>query len=302
MPSSRVTSTTFFADRAHIRLPTHPVATVAIARGHSLAHKPSYLYWEQSIAREVVSIVGLDKSRTRAAILFPAYDRNTKHNGVVYRVWCPTITQEIRDARRLLEHEHPEGVNNAGTLVCIGAAQGRTNSRIIGVALIGEILHTNLLERHVFAEPVLGSSWLSRVKDGKLSRGEIIRRLHLTAGKRFVIRKECRGRGLGTVLAKHVAVVAAAFRWPPADVIEVSRRMPERDLYALCGRQQRDFLTCSGYVPLPSWRWSARQGKTRDERTTIATSSRIIPGYYYKTVAEFRYRERALANATSAVR
>lgn len=297
---ARVAKNTFYSNRHRLRLPTKPATTLAIARGHSLLRKPAYLVWTQEADGEVVSVVAIDKKRERAAILYPAYDQTCAIAGRRYRIWCPTEAADIRAAMMLMQEEHPKGANHKGTLVCLAEVRSGARAMLLGVALIGEILHTNLIERRAFADAILGTGWLKQIKQGKLSRGQIIHRLNLTGGKRFVIRSGHRSKGLGAALADNVARIGAAYRWPPADFVEVSRRMGEKTLYSLCKKNGRDFLTRSSYVPVPSWRWSVPIG-SRDERSTIASSTRTIPGYYYRRVAPFRRKERAISRAMHAL-
>jgi hypothetical protein len=289
---------TFLSNNRKLVLRQHPPQIVTLSRGHAFARKPASLFWEESKEGTVRWIVGIDQLQERAAYLLSGYDVHMSRRGERFRLWCPTSAADRRAAMKLLEVEHPRRASPTGMLLCLRSLDEfeSGNASLVGAALIGEIFHTNLVERDAFAPPILGHDWLARVRNGSLGRDDVVHGLHLTCGKRFAIRKDRVGQKLGDLLALHTGIAAATHRWPPADFIEICRYMPERDFFTVCYHKRRDFLTRSGYVPVPSWRWSNHQ-ETANGRSSIAASSRPILGYYYKAIRGHRERDDILRQA-----
>jgi hypothetical protein len=299
--SAEVDDRTFSSDHGMVCLSSHPRLRLAIPHGGSFAREPSHIVWSQDGTRDVDYVVAV--SRRRAAILYPPYRRHVRWRGKHYRLWCPTAQAEIAAAHALFAGQHPRHDNPVGTILCLAETNeaGVLRQPLIGAALIGEIYHTNLVERRAFADDVLGADWLVRLREGRLRRDQVMNRLHLTGGKRFVIRDGYRFRRLGSLLAEHTAWVASTHRWPPADFVEVSRWMTESELFSLCTNAKDDFLTRSSYVPVPSWRWYDSNGRRKARPAALRSSSRVIPGYYYRAVGGLRDRSPEITEALEHV-
>ena len=179
------------------------------------------------------------------------------------------------------------------------AGDDEASATLIGAAILDGFLHGNPIERDVLARPFFGDDWLKRVRIGN-KPGEIVHRLGLVCGTRFAIRRDRQGEGLGDILAYHSAVVAACWRWPVADNVEVVRWMAGTTLAEIL-RGKPDFLTRAGYTPVPSSHWT-RGDKHVPDRVPPHVTARSVPAWYYRPVASLRSEDPIIIEALRAGR
>lgn len=238
-------------------------------------------------------MVAVDECTKRACHLSPRYQATEEIDKWNLRIWLAASHTELAQASSLIESVHPKGSSRRGTILCMSESNQQNSERLIGAAVLDTLSHCNPIERDVLARPKFGVDW----RDA--SRSEIIYRLGLVCGTRFAI-CECRQRqGLGRVLAHHASVVAACWRWPPADVVEVLRWMPGDRLLKIL-RGEADFLTRAGYTPTPSSHWM-KGGAYDPERLPDVVPVRQVPAWYYRRVKCFRDRDPVIAAALKAV-
>ncbi|HEX8062096.1 MAG TPA: hypothetical protein VF535_02670 [Allosphingosinicella sp.] len=212
------------------------------------------------------------------AKLWPRYSVSITHDGVPYCVEVAVGDAEISAARRLLARSHPQRDARHGMLICLYELDEEGSRSLAGVAQIGEYFHTHFRGRAVFGRPMLGAGYAA------MGLGDVVKSIPIAAAKRFAIRARRQGRGLGDILARHALIVARNYRWPPARVVEVSRRMSARKLHAACCGRAEDFLSRSGYVPVPLSAW-LRDG-VLNQGIAIELTDRTVPGYYYADLSD----------------
>jgi hypothetical protein len=118
----------------------------------------------------------------------------------------------------------------------------------------------------------------------QLRQGAEIKAIPIASVKRFAIAEHRQGDGLGGILGRHAKMVARNYRWPSARVLEVLRYQHARRFLAICCETKRDFLTCSGYVPVPRAEW-IRNGQIIISSAAIP-AYRTVPGYYYADLTD----------------
>ena len=259
-----------FATVRRVRVPGFAGSPFIVAYGHSFTRPPAVLAL-QLRGPAVERIVAIDRATGRIARLWPTYARSVRRGGELLRVAVAASDAEIALTRALLQAVHGEGAARDGML--IGLYSVTDGERLIGAAQLGEYYHTHFPGRAAFGRRMLGGGY------DNLGRGEVIRRIPLSAAKRFAVLPARQGEGLGDLLAREVRRVARNYRWPPARVVEVSRYMPAGSLRALCCEETEDFLSRSGYTPVPPRDWM-HHGRF-DPRLAVEPAARTVPGYYY---------------------
>jgi hypothetical protein len=245
-------------------------------------------------------IVALDAATGRACHLSPSYVRTIRRGDEKLRVWVASADADVDRAIALIRQEHPEPPRRRGTFICMASAGDDTSATLIGAAVLDGLVHGNPIDRDVLARPVLGDDWLDRLRARELSRGEIVYRLGLVCGTRFAVRRDRQGEGLGDILAHQSAIVAACWRWPPADNVEVVRWMPGTRLAEVLGGKS-DFLTRAGYTPVPSSHWT-RGGKHVPDRIPTDVTARSVLAWYYRPVTSLRSDDPIIRAALRAAR
>jgi hypothetical protein len=175
------------------------------------------------VSKGASHIIALDAGTNRACHLKPTYDVRISRDGEKLRIWVATSDADVDRAISLIKKEHAKPSRRRGTFLCMAGVGDEASDKLIGAAILDGFLHGNPIERDVLARPVLGNDWRERLRIGKLTRAQIVHRLGLVCGTRFAVRRDRQGKGLGDILAHHSAVVAACWRWPVADNVEVVR-------------------------------------------------------------------------------
>jgi len=141
--------------------------------------------------------------------------------------------------------------------------------RVIGGATLDALTFGVPKGRDAFAGDILGNpSWredLARAekerreedreaKEGELTRSGLVKQLRLAWASRFALDAPYTGLGIGSLLAKHLKIVAAKYRIPYAERIEVIRTVERERAEELLDESSdsNDFLTMAGYEPVLS--------------------------------------------------
>lgn len=282
----RVRRSTFSAQNRQMKLaPGEP--SLRLAYGHSMAQPPAELLVQRG-SGDQQRVLAVNESGSQIAQLWPPYAATVIRRREQILFKTAVTDGEIGAARALLEAVHDQGAAKHGMFLCLYSVSPDHCRSLLGVAQIGEYYHTHFPGRASFGTRILGRNY------DHFSRGEVIKRIPLAAAKRFAIHPDEQGRRLGQLLAAHTLKVARDYRWPSARVVEVSRYMPEDQYFELCGESRRDFLTRSGYVPVPLNRWGVRGGL--HGHRTQKLSSRRIAGYYYADLSD-KPRTRSIERA-----
>lgn len=150
--------------------------------------------------------------------------------------------------------------------------------RMIGCAVLAELLFGIPKGRDHFADDVLGSDWRTDLLEAEQRRNEqdrepredeptrrrVVRKLGLTWASRFAVEKPFTGygkfeEGIGTLLARVLKEVAKNHTLPTAERIEVIRTVTSSKAERILNGEREDFLTKADYEPLeanysrPQW-------------------------------------------------
>lgn len=264
-----------FETRGRLRIPGLAGSPFEIATGGSYTRPPSDLL-VQIKAGLPVAIFALEYASGRIAKLWPRYSKAIEHDGRSFRVMAALSAAEVSAACALLARAHPQGASRHGMLISLYEEFTDGSRALVGVTQLGEYFHTHFPGRAQFGRPILGKGYAA------ITRGDVVKSIPITAAKRFALRKKDRCNGLGEILAREALVVAGNYRWPPAGVVEVSRHMAARKFFDTCCGTSRDFLSRSGYVPVPLAKW-LRHG-ILNHRIAVELTDRPVPGYYYADV------------------
>jgi hypothetical protein len=264
-----------FETRGRLRIPGLAGSPFAIATGGSYTRPPTDLL-VQIKAGLPVAIFALEPVSGRIAKLWPRYSKTIAHGGRQFQAIAAVSAAEVNAACALLARAHPQGASRHGMLISLYEEFADGSRALVGVTQLGEYFHTHFPGRAQFGRPILGKGYAA------ITRGDVVKSIPITAAKRFALRKKDRGNGLGEILAREALLVAGNYRWPPAGVVEVSRHMAARKFFDTCCGTSRDFLSRSGYVPVPLAKW-LRHG-TLNHRIAVELTDRPVPGYYYADV------------------
>jgi GNAT superfamily N-acetyltransferase len=274
--------------RALLLTPMHAVRT----------HQPTDLV-EVSAAGGISHFVAYDRSTDRACHLLPSYDVAIRRSGETLRIWVAACDADVERALSLIQREHPKPPRRRGTFLCMALADQGDGTSLVAAANLDGLYHTNMVERDVVARTEFGDDWLDRVRANSLTRKEIVRRLGLVCGTRFAVRRDRQREGLGTTLARHLALVAACWRWPPADCVEVVRWIPGPKLLKTL-RGNSDFLTRGGYTPVPSSHWTKGQRHVPN-CIPARVGSQAVPAWYYRSVGPLRAEDPIIRSALATL-
>ncbi len=180
--------------------------------------------------------------------------------------------------------------------------------RLIGCAVLAELLFGIPRGRDHFADEELGRNWRSDLREaeeqrneenrepepGELTRRRVVRKLRLTWASRFAVEKPFTGygeagTGIGTLLARILKQVAIDYQLPRAKRIEVIRTVGSSKAEDIIEGKREDFLTKAGYDPLkktysrPQWEPNFRTGQNTPP--ALASSDKTYRKLYY--CAEF---------------
>lgn len=156
--------------------------------------------------------------------------------------------------------------------------------RVIGCATVDDLLFGIPRGRDKFAANILDNpNWREDLKQAEkerrkqdreprpdeLTRSKLVRKLKLAWGSRFAVDDPYQDLGIGTVLAEHMKPIAANYRLPSADRIEVIRREKKGKVNELCDENhpRTDFLLNAGYdiveeaIRYSQPRWKLKNGK-----------------------------------------
>ena len=264
-----------FAERGQVIVPGF--GRFAIGRGHSFADLPAKLFVKVR-AGAVERIVASDADGTRIAQIWPPYATAVLIRGSRYFVATAVTVAEDNAARALLTKEHPEGAADHGLLFCLYETVGAGDRNLIGVSQLGEYYHTRPSGRDAFSRPMNGAGFRS------LGRGAEIKSIPIASAKRFALTEDRQDNGLGRLLGRQTLKVARNYRWPSARVVEVIRYQRARRYLQICCQSERDFLTRSGYVPVPLAEW-IRNGQII-ARIAAIPAHRTVAGYYYADLTD----------------
>lgn len=278
-----------FEERGQVRVPGY--GTFAIGRGHSFADLPAVLVLKLR-GDTITQILAADQSGRRIARIWPPYHSQTSFRGQRFVVATAVTAAEDMAARALLAQIHPEGAAAHGLLICLYALGDDDDRELVGVAQVGEYYHTRPCGRDVVSGRAIGPGF------HRLGRGAEIKAIPIASAKRFVITQHRQGEGLGRLLGRQSLKVARDHRWPSARVVEVVRRQNARSFLAICYRSERDFLTRSGYVPVPPAKWT-RNGQII-MRVAAIPAHQLVAGYYYADLTDAA-RPRFVARAVAQI-
>ena len=119
-------------------------------------------------------------------------------------------------------------------------------SNIAGCAIIDYMTYANPSGRIEIAREMNCEDLLTD-ETNKKSRDEILKLLKVAWVSRFAVSKLYQGIGIGTVLAKHVAIVAANKMIPKANYVEVFTNHPIEMAKEILESQEKSFLKKAGY-------------------------------------------------------
>jgi len=265
------------ADGEWLRLAGLPKA-FELAPGHYLKRPPPQFVAERATDGSILRVFGVDRANGMAAILWPAYSARVAHPAGNFVLHTATSRAQRRAANAFLDVEHHRGRPPAGTTLIMLPESGAAADTIVGCAVVAEDTHTNYRGRSAFAAAILGPDWR------RFRYDEILRGLRLVTGRRYALAEPLHHHRLGDVLAAHLGIVAAAHRWPPANWLEVARHMPGSELFRAASDPSADFLTRTGYRPVPPFRRSPTTAYDR----TASPSDPLYFGYFYREIASLR--------------
>lgn len=259
-----------------------------LARGHVFRHSQPSLR-EGTKGRKTL-IYAEDPGSGRSSIIYPRFEQQFRIGGEHFLMFAAVTKGEISEALALIASIHREGPPRIGMILAIRALN-RNNKPIVAAAVAAEIYYTMLRERDAFAGASLGDDWYARFEAGVLSRADVVRQTAIVCATRFAVRADARRIGLSEKLANGLAQACAAYRWPPANYIEVVRWMDTSKYAELCLRLKNDFLTCSGYVPEPLHGWRNTKHDVKDILRSLTTDPRPVRGYYWRDVTSLQLRQ-----------
>ena len=281
-----------FATRGFVRHPTLGPRSFPIGRGHSFADLPDFLVAEVGAKGAIERISTANRTGERISQIWPPYQTVVLYKEERFVIATAVTEAEDLAARALLANVHPERAAAHGLLVCLYALAANGVRDLVGVAQIGEYYHARPCGREAFSRRMNGPRFR------QLRQGEEIKAIPIASAKRFAIAEHRQGEGLGGILGRQAKKVARNYRWPSARVLEVLRYQRARNFLAICCETKRDFLTRSGYVPVPRSEW-IRNGQIFISSAAIP-AYRTVPGYYYADLTETD-RPRFVADARAEI-
>lgn len=267
-----------FAMRGFVRHSSLGPRPFPIGRGHSFADLPDFLVAELGAKGAIKRILIADRTGIRVSQIWPPYKTLVSYKKERFVIATAVTEAEDLAARAFLANVHPERAAAHGLLVCLYALEVDSARNLVGVAQIGEYYHARPCGRDAFSRRMHGPCFR------QLRQGEEIKAIPIASAKRFAISEHRQGEGLGRILGRQAKKVARNYRWPSASVLEVLRYQRARSFLAICRETKRDFLTRSGYVPVPRVEWICN-GQIFISSAAIPVH-RIVPGYYYADLTE----------------
>lgn len=252
-----------------------------LAKGHVFSHCPPAF---REIRRQGIrTIFAEDPISGKRAIIYPRFEQHFSRGDERFLLFAAATDAEISEAIALISKLHKKGPPRTGMILAIRALD-RVGSPVVATAVGAEVYYTMLRERDAFARVSLGNDWYERFEARELSRADVVRNAAIVCATRFVVDEGMRSLGLSEFLANGLAMAAAAYRWPPANYVEVVRWMKASNYAGLCLRLKNDFLTCSGYVPEPLHEWRSAELGIEDFLKSLSTSHKRVRGYYWRNV------------------
>lgn len=218
---------------------------------------------------------------SRYTVIYPAYTVDIRHqfsNGKTYDLVISTATtdDEYLDFQLIIGATHYLSAPKSGMFIGCRfktfsqekeflsstevARHAQKPGGIFACVVAQTMFHGNPNGRSMVAENALGPDWKN------LSRPEIVGKLGLAWGSRFAVDDPYIRNGIGTLLAKQLAIVVRKHRLPPASFVEVIRTVTKERCEQIIQGQQ-DWLTKAGYkvyhspqYARPIWKRDAHTG------------------------------------------
>lgn len=206
------------------QLPLDLAFAISIAHPFQI-HRSDKMEWSRSAHTPTRIVVNRAGHQAQIYPLFRCTFVLGKRRGMIC---LPSSRSEVAVARRLL-HGHPRGAAPAGTFLV--AKLGR---KIVGCAVVAMLTYTGPPYRVIFLQKRFRKSWMSLA----------CRKPPVFAwGRRFVVTRGWRGRGVGTALAKAVKQFVGQSWLPKCLAVETYTSEAERFLinagYELVGISAR---------------------------------------------------------------
>ena len=155
-------------------------------------------------------------------------------------------------------------------------------SNIAGCAIIDQMTYANPKGRKKIAEELNCNTLLSNGSKWKDNhRDEVLKLLKVAWISRFAISKLYQGLGIGTILAKHAAVVAGIKIIPQVNFVEVFTTHPKQRAQEILESDKKGFLKKAGYKIFNELLYS--KPKYNSEDNNFSVNKKL---YYYKRVDE----------------